>query len=175
MTAAHRSAVEAARAANIEARRPQNAPSDAGKGSPRDRTALNGLRTEADEEAACDKLIALYHGDVCRLSQRRASKIHIGLPDRRYRLPPYCVWWELKKPEGQLTRAQYDFLRAEWACGEFVGVGGIAELTPLVTLLRTTHLSLLEIRESSWHQVQAWADAFQFRTEPKRRPASPPF
>ena len=85
-------------------------------------------RREYDVERACDDAVTAAGGDVVRLSQRRASRIHEGLPDRRYRVGPVAFWWECKAAKGKLSRAQLDFLTAEFACGQVGGVGTDAEL-----------------------------------------------
>ena len=88
--------------------------------------------TESVVEKMCDELIAKMGGDVVRLSQRRPSKIHLGLPDRRYRLPiGAAFWFECKAPHGQLSRKQYEFLLAERKCDQLASCGGLDDLLAL--------------------------------------------
>jgi hypothetical protein len=85
-------------------------------------------RREDEVETKCDDLVTAAGGVVVRLSQRRASRIHEGLPDRRYRVGAVVFWWECKAAKGKLSRAQLDFLEGELACGQLGGVGTDAEL-----------------------------------------------
>lgn len=117
--------------------------------------------TEADVERACDALAAAYGYRVVRLSQRRASKVHAGLPDRRYQGPRGCFWLEVKAADGELSRAQFAFLLAELDGGCIATVGGALELRELLdTLVRDPGGALAVCR----HQIQVWA-AKGFRRE----------
>jgi hypothetical protein len=79
-------------------------------------------------EAEGDKLMRAHGFQVVRLSQVRRSKVHPGLPDRRfYRLPrpdaahtrlAYAVWWEAKSATGKQRPDQRAFQEMVEACGE---------------------------------------------------------
>lgn len=74
--------------------------------------------TESDIAAACDALAVALGYSPEKYEQRRASRIHEGLPDRRYvHRRGARVWVELKAPTGKLTAAQHAWLRGEWAVG----------------------------------------------------------
>lgn len=94
--------------------------------------------TETEVATACDALARALGWDVERLEQRRATRIHEGLPDRRYvqRARGHRVWVELKAPKGQLTRDQHRFLTAELATNAHATVIDDPEqLRRLLTLL----------------------------------------
>jgi hypothetical protein len=80
-------------------------------------------RQEKDEEKDADRFVARLGGTVIRLSQRRKSKVFAGLPDRRYHVFGFAMWAEIKTDKGQITRAQYEFLKAEHALGNQVFAG----------------------------------------------------
>lgn len=96
-------------------------------------------RREDEVEAKCDALVTAAGGIVVRLSQRRASRIHEGLPDRRYRVGTVAFWWECKAAKCKLSRAQLDFLEGELACGQLGGVGTDAELGVFLRALAGGH------------------------------------
>jgi len=111
--------------------------------------------TESVVEKMCDELIHKMGGDVVRLSQRRPSKVQLGLPDRRYRLPiGAAFWFECKAPHGQLSRKQYEFLSAERTCGQLASCGGLDELLALAqSCLRWTGKSSEQICDAT---LEAW-------------------
>lgn len=76
-------------------------------------------RTEAEVERACDDYAAKAGWTVENYSQKRASKVHPGIPDRRYvHLPSgWRVWAELKKPGGKMTLDQHTWIMAEQRAG----------------------------------------------------------
>lgn len=114
--------------------------------------------TEAVEERLCDRLIETLGGDIVRLSQRRASHVAEGLPDRRYRLKGIAWWWEIKRPGGQLTTAQFDFLSAEFVAQEIVGAGTAQELGDFVLSFSEPGLHRPWVaRERGWDLVRAVA------------------
>ena len=96
-------------------------------------------RSESAEEALCDDLIARIAGreGVVRLSQRRASNVTLGLPDRRYRVHGTAFFWEVKTaaPASKLSAAQRDFLRAELSAGCLAGCGTLEDLADYVAML----------------------------------------
>lgn len=75
---------------------------------------LKQQRTEAEVGRMCDQLAELMGWKVERYEQTRNTRIHKGLPDRRYVKPGVsAVWVELKKPKGKLTVEQYGWLKSE--------------------------------------------------------------
>lgn len=77
-----------------------------------------------------DDLMRALGFDVVKLSQKRRSKVHEGLPDRRYyhvRRRLFC-WWEAKAAWGRQSPAQRDF---QWLCdatGDPYVLGGLDAL-----------------------------------------------
>lgn len=94
----------------------------------RDEAELAELEDEHVE--AGDRLMGALGFTVVRLSQKRASKVTPGLPDRRYyhgkrRL---FVWWEAKAEWGRQSKAQREFqILVESADDPYV-LGGIDAL-----------------------------------------------
>ena len=93
--------------------------------------------TEAEEEKLARQAVRRLGGSWCSLSQRRASKVFVGLADARVQLFCVAFWVELKSASGKLTRAQLDFLRAEYNCGEICFCGTAEDLTPLLQYICT--------------------------------------
>lgn len=92
---------------------------------------------EAEVERACDALAVAYGYRVVRQNQKRPSKLHIGLPDRRYQGPRGCWYFEIKTDTDQLSKAQFDFLVAEIEGGCIASVGGALEIREVLdTLVR---------------------------------------
>lgn len=87
------------------------------------------IRSEKEEERACDRLVFAMGGDVIRFSQSRATHQTEGIPDRRYRVKGMAFWFEVKADDGKLTRDQWRFLEAERVCGGSAGgCGTLADL-----------------------------------------------
>jgi hypothetical protein len=125
------------------------------------------LLTEAVVARQCDELVAKLGGDIVRLEQRRASHVHLGLPDRRYRLAingRHALWYELKSPKGQLSRAQYAFLTAERQCGVLASCGTRDELLRITRALAEAGVAAAACVCDA--QIAAWA-AKGFRGERK--------
>ena len=118
------------------------------------------------EAARCDELAELLGYTVVRLEQRRASKIHIGTPDRRYQGERGCFFFELKHGSDRLSREQHAFLRRELEGGSLATCGGLPELQALLCALQRT--SLVHARNVCGGQLDAWARK-GFRSE--RAPA----
>lgn len=104
---------------------------------------------EADVERACDDLARQLGWAVENYSQRRASKVHEGIPDRRYvhRGRGLRVWVELKAPQGKLTTAQYEWLTVE------LEAGGLATVIHSASSL--AHLFSMLARRSSIVESEA--------------------
>ena len=94
------------------------------------------VRSERAEEQLCDSLIGRLGGAIIRFSQPRNTMQTLGIPDRRYRLRGRCWWWELKKADGKLSSEQRDFLVAELAYGERVGVGTLEDLLEFLDAMK---------------------------------------
>lgn len=93
------------------------------------------------EAAQCDELAVRMGYTVIKLEQRKASKIHIGTPDRRY-VGRAAVFFEMKFGRDKLSREQHRFLRNELDAGALASCGGLAELQEiLAALARPTHVS----------------------------------
>lgn len=77
-----------------------------------------------------DKLLRALGFEVVRLSQVRRSKIHPGLPDRRYyhRRRGVAFWWEAKAEWGQQRPEQREFQTMAEACGERYVAGRLEDL-----------------------------------------------
>jgi hypothetical protein len=96
---------------------------------------LSSPLTEADIAHDCDRLAAALGWRVERYEQRRATRIHEGLPDRRYVAGNgFRVWVELKRPGGKLTAAQHAWVLAELDAGGLaMAVDNVAQLRELYT------------------------------------------
>lgn len=117
---------------------------------------------ESEVEQQCDRLAERLGYRAIRLSQRRRSRIHAGLPDRRYQGPRGAVFFEVKPADGKLSTAQFDFLIAELGAGEVASVGGFLELQEIFAALVTSRDAA---RAACRRHVQFWA-ARGFRKEP---------
>ncbi len=118
-------------------------------------------------EAQCDDVAARMGCSVVRFSQARATRQSLGISDRRYRLRGVAFWFEVKPPDGQLTREQHVFLESEAECGEVVGCGGTEELVALVTAIANA-IPRIALVPFGLGQVHRWA-AKGYRGERKRR------
>lgn len=92
--------------------------------------ALPRYAREAEHTAAGDRIMLSLGFAVVRLEQRRASKIHLGVPDRRYyhtrrRL---ALWWESKSATGEQRPAQRDFQQLCDAVGDPYVLGPVSAL-----------------------------------------------
>lgn len=91
------------------------------------------IRTEKEEETACDRLAADLGADIIRFSQVRHTMQTPGIPDRRYRHRGQAMWFEVKPEDGKLTAEQLEFLTREHECGMIVAAGGRDELLRLLS------------------------------------------
>ena len=87
-----------------------------------------------EEEKRCDLLIRQTGGTVFAFSTPKKSPFP-DVPDRRYRMHSFAFWAEIKKHPDKLSQGQYDFLIAEYNCGEIVFAGDYDQLRHLVTKL----------------------------------------
>jgi hypothetical protein len=113
-------------------------------------------RSEKDEEADCDALVRSMHGAVRRYSQPRASMQTAGISDREYVLfgGTVVLRWEVKAEDGKLSQEQYDLLCEDHRAGRYVGCGTLADLGPVLVMLR--HVPEYG-RQLSFRLVQLWA------------------
>lgn len=108
-----------------------------------------GSGTEKAVAGLCDDFAAQLGWTVDRFEQTRATRICIGLPDRRYHGPNgWRIWVELKRPGGKLTEAQYRWLLAE------LDAGALAIVVDDVAVLA-------EVRRR-WRQLYGQADALAY-------------
>jgi hypothetical protein len=116
---------------------------------------------ESEVEKRCDERAEAYGYRVVRLSQRRRSRVHAGLPDRRYQGKRGAFWFEVKPADGQLSDKQFAFLIAELEAGCLASCGGVLELGELLsTLVKEPRNALGVCRK----HIQCWA-AKGFRRE----------
>jgi len=105
--------------------------------------------TEKAVAGLCDDFARQAGWTVDRFEQRRASRICLGLPDRRYSGPRgWRVWVELKKPGGKLTPEQYAWMVAE------IEAGALALPVDDVAVLVTVH--------RKWGALYGQADALAY-------------
>lgn len=80
---------------------------------------------EKTEEGWADRAAEMMGYKVKRLSQRRRSKVALGLPDRLYLHPirRVAVWAELKSDTGKPSAAQREFHDLLRASGQLVVCG----------------------------------------------------
>lgn len=91
--------------------------------------------TEKEVAGQCDDMAMAMGWVVERYEQPRETMITEGIPDRRYvRKGVSMLWVELKKSGGQMTEAQYWWMKTELAGGGFATV--IDDVQTLVPLLR---------------------------------------
>ena len=92
------------------------------------------VRSEKDEERLGDDFMARLGYDVIRLSQARASRQSLGVPDRKYFNPArgVAVWWEAKRAGGKQRPEQAWFQRTAEACGEVYVCGPFEALRAAV-------------------------------------------
>lgn len=91
---------------------------------------------ERDVESQCDALVERMQGRVVRYSQPRASMQSAGIADREYYILGKRIRFEVKAPDGKLSREQAELLTLEHASGGIVAAGGLRELTHLIVALR---------------------------------------
>lgn len=116
---------------------------------------------ESDVEKACDRHAEAYGYRVVRLSQRRRSGVHPGLPDRRYQGKRGAFFFEVKAADGKLSREQFAFLLAEIEGGNLASCGGVLELGELLsTLVKAPRNAMAVCRK----HIQVWA-GHGFRAE----------
>ena len=116
---------------------------------------------ESEVEKQCDARAEAYGYRVIRLSQRRRTRIHAGLPDRRYQGKRGAFFFEVKAGDGQLSRDQFAFLLAEIEGGSLASCGGILELGELMsTLVKEPRNAMAVCRK----HIQFWAGR-GFRSE----------
>lgn len=93
------------------------------------------MTTDAKREAKqCDELAQVMGYTVVRLEQRRASKQHVGVPDR-FIMGRNAFWFEMKFGRDKLSREQHTFLRTAMDAGSLASCGGLAELTEILAAL----------------------------------------
>lgn len=110
--------------------------------------------TDAKREAKqCDDLARQMGYTVANLEQQRASRTHVGLPDRRY-AGKHAFFFELKFGRDKLSREQHTFLRNELDAGAIASCGGFAELSALLAALQRS--SLVHARNLCGAQLDAW-------------------
>lgn len=92
---------------------------------------------EKDEERWADRAAELLGYEIKRLTQRRPSKIALGLPDRIYahRERGILLWAELKSEKGKLSAHQKDFHELLRSCGQQVIVGTARDVGKCLTEL----------------------------------------
>ena len=92
------------------------------------------VRSEKDEERLGDDFMARLGYDVIRLSQARASRQTLGVPDRRYYHTGrgLSLWWEAKRAGGKQRPEQAWFQRTAEACGEVYVSGPFEDLRRVV-------------------------------------------
>lgn len=109
-----------------------------GPNSPLLQVSGRTVRSEDDEEQLCDIYVGTIAGPeaVVRLSQRRASHVHLGLPDRRYRIFGLSFFFEVKAADGKMSVDQHRFLLAELSSGALACVGTLETLQSLLQHVR---------------------------------------
>lgn len=122
---------------------------------------MNDSKREAKQ---CDELAAQMGYTAKNLEQQRATKTHVGLPDRRY-VGKHAFFFERKTTRAtsgpdrggadKLSREQYRFLLDELDAGALASCGGFAELQELLMALQRP--SLVHARNLCRAQVAAWA------------------
>lgn len=85
---------------------------------------------EAKHTAEGDRIMLALGFAVVRLEQRRATKIHLGVPDRRYyhERRRLFLWWEAKSATGKQRPEQRDFQRLCDATGDPYVLGPVERL-----------------------------------------------
>jgi hypothetical protein len=116
---------------------------------------------ESEVEKQCDRRAEAYGYTIVRLSQRRRSRIHAGLPDRRYQGKRGAFFFEVKAADGQLSREQFAFLIAELEGGNLASCGGVLELGELLSTLVKSPKDAMGVCRK---HIQFWA-AQGFRKE----------
>lgn len=124
------------------------------------------MMTSASKIAAkqCDELAEMMGYKVINLEQQRATKTHVGLPDRLY-VGKHAVFFERKTPRAtsgperggadKLSREQHTFLRTVLdANNGLASCGGMVELTALLGALQRS--SLVHARNLCGDQLDQW-------------------
>lgn len=105
--------------------------------------------TEKAVAGLCDDFATQAGWTVNRFEQTRASRICLGLPDRRYVGPRgWRIWVELKRPGGKLTPEQYAWILAE------LEAGALALPVDDVAVLMAVH--------DRWRKLYGQADALAY-------------
>ncbi len=119
----------------------------------------NAAIEELTEKQVAAQVDAFAHAlgyKIIRMEQRRASKIHLGTPDRRYQGPRACFFFEIKRPSGRLTREQSQFLQDELEGGALASCGGLKEFRELTAdLMAPTQVGA---RNACLAHLRAWRD-----------------
>lgn len=106
-----------------------------GPNSPLLEVSGRACRDEGAEVALCDELIARVSGKddgIVNLSQKRESRLTLGLSDRRYRACAIAFFFEVKAEDGKLTPSQHRFLVAELQHGAIASCGTLTDLRALL-------------------------------------------
>ena len=125
-------------------------------------------RAEKVEQRFCDDLASQVGYEVVCFSQPRHTMQTEGIADRRYRhlKKGHAFWFEVKAEDGQLTRAQYNFLVAEEMTGNAVGCGTFEDFAAMLGVGQATQNDYRVVGALS---VEKWA-AKGFRGEKKGTP-----
>lgn len=95
---------------------------------------------EKDVARLCDSLVSMVGGGhswvVVQTNPPHRQMQTKGVPDRRYRVYGTCLFFELKRPDGQLTREQYEFAVAELDHDCLAACGGVDELKKVLDAIR---------------------------------------
>lgn len=127
------------------------------------------MTTESKREAAqCDELAERMGYTVANLEQKRATRLHVGLSDRRYQ-GKHAFFFELKFGRDKLTREQHRFLQNELDAGAIASCGGFVELSALLAALQRS--SLVHARNLCGAQLDRWVRK-GFRGERNTRKAA---
>lgn len=98
-------------------------------------------RTEAQIEAACDRLVLKAKGEVIMIGRGKVDHSP-GLPSRRYHVHGTPVWWAPRSSRGHLSRAVSEFLTSEYSMDQVVGAGDDEALRQVLVCLGTNQALL---------------------------------
>jgi hypothetical protein len=112
-------------------------------------------RTEAQIEAACDRIIAQAKGSIVMIGRGKVDHSP-GLPSRRYHVHGRPMWWAPRSPRGHLSRATSELLTSEYSMGQLVGAGDDDALRHVVNLLAGDHFEAAVHR--AWQYFRTVAD-----------------
>lgn len=128
------------------------------------------MTTDSKREAAmCDELVEWMGYKVINLEQQRATRVHVGLPDRLFQ-GKYSVFFEYKFGRDKLAREQHRFLQGELdSINGIASCGGLAELRQLLIALQRP--SAVTARNLCGDQLDAWVKK-GFRGERNTRRAA---